>query len=260
MFLFMLQLVWLTGLIMNKTNRESLLTLKIKMKNKLLSFIAIALIFTQCAPVYVPTTRNIPDIEKKGEAKLSAIFSSSGYELNTNYMVVENLGLMANFSFANEKFEEGNKSHKHNFGELGIGYHFLFGKANAAIYAGHGFGSASAEDLNLVSDPIFAEGDFQRTFIQPSVAFNLGFFIPSVALRFTRVSFHNFIDDISIEPSSETGYFFEPALQFGFRFDPFEADLQVGILTPLTDQASFAFEYRVFNVAVGLGYRINYSK
>ncbi|MGK7389174.1 MAG: hypothetical protein ACNS60_02445 [Candidatus Cyclobacteriaceae bacterium M2_1C_046] len=231
------------------------------MRIRLLAFLAIALIFTQCAPVYVPNTRNIPDLTEKGEVKLSAMFSNNGIGLNTNFMVAENIGIMANGSYADQEYEgDGTKKHEHKFLEAGIGYHYFFGKGNATIYAGHGFGNASATDLNIISEPIFAEGDFQRTFLQPSVAFNLGVFVPSVALRFTRVDFHNYIDDISIDPTRETAYFFEPAFQAGFRLKSFQADLQAGFIGPLTDQTAFDFEFRAFHVAAGLAYRINYSK
>lgn len=214
------------------------------------------ILLTECTPVYVPSSRNIPDLREKGETKLSVILSSNGLGLSANILPADRIGLMINGSFANQQSDEM-KTHKHSFGEIGVGYHIFSENFNFALYAGHGIGKSSATDRDILNERIFAEGDFQRTFLQPSFSYHTETFIPSLIIRFTKVGFSNYSDNVSADPRKLTATFVEPALNFGFIIKPITLDFQMGFISPVNKEI-VEFDYRPFHMGLGIAYRFNY--
>src|SRR5687767_1839211 len=62
----------------------------------------VALIFSACAPVYVPNSRNSPMFTKAGEFQGSIQFGN-GIDAQGAVSVTNHIGLMGNFSYANNK-------------------------------------------------------------------------------------------------------------------------------------------------------------
>lgn len=230
------------------------------MRRVLVVVILSLLIFTQCAPVYAPNTRNIPDLDKPGELKLTGMLSTAGFGLNSNVLVTQHLGLMINGSFVNQGDEKTERSREHTFGEVGVGFHHKIGIANFAFYINHGYGKSLATEVDTAFfiNTHFAKGIYNRTSIQPSFSFVREILIPAFAIRISRVHFTEYYEENTSSFTSETGYFFEPAFQLGMHQGPYEFDVQLG-LSLAFEHDRIKFNYVPIHAAIGLAYRINYE-
>ncbi|MGK7389173.1 MAG: hypothetical protein ACNS60_02440 [Candidatus Cyclobacteriaceae bacterium M2_1C_046] len=230
------------------------------MVRELVIVTVILLLFTHCAPVYTPNTRNIPDLDKPGELKLTGMFSTSGFGLNSNILVTDHLGLMINGSVINQGDEKTERSREHTFGEVGVGFHHKIGIANFALYINHGYGKSLATEVDtaLFINTYFAKGIYSRTSIQPSFSFVRKVLIPAFAIRISRVHFSEYYEETTSSFTSETGYFFEPAFQLGMHQGPYEFDVQLGISLAF-EHDEINFNYVPIIAAIGLAYRFNYE-
>jgi hypothetical protein len=228
-------------------------------------FIFLALVISSCAPVYVPNARNSPLFTKAGEFQGTIQFGN-GIDAQGAIAVTNHIGLMGNFSYADDKSPDPNDFddyHRHKFFEGGIGYYENEGKWCYEIFAGYGRGEGSSYDTydffgTSTGDPIRATGKFERFFIQPAVGLNKKVMNVSFVPRISLVDFTEFSSADAVSTyiaNDDPKVFFEPAVvgRVNLMNNRMFFTFQSGFSIPITKTY---YEYRPFYVATGVGFRI----
>jgi hypothetical protein len=226
--------------------------------------IFMALIISSCAPVYVPNARNSPLFTKAGEFQGSIQFGN-GLDAQGAIAVTNHIGLMGNFSYANNQSpdpDDRDDYHRHKFFEGGIGYYENVGKWCYEIFAGYGRGEGSSYDtydfFDYSTDPVRATGKYQRYFIQPAFGLNKKIMHVSFVPRLVLVDFNEFSSDASVAPyiaADDPKIFFEPAvigrvnLMDNHMFFTFQGGLSLAVTKTY-------YEYRPAYFSTGIGFRI----
>lgn len=225
-----------------------------------------AIILSSCAPVYVPNSRNSPMFTKAGEFQGSVQFGN-GLDAQGAVSVTNHIGLMGNFSYANNKSPDPNDNtdnfHRHKFFEGGIGYFENEGKWCYEIFAGYGKGEGSSYDTydffgNSSGDEVLATGKFERYFIQPAFGLNKKIMHVSFVPRITLVDFTEFSSDASVAPyiaNDDPKIFLEPAVigKVNLMDNRMFFVFQGGFSIPTT---KVYYDYRPFYVSTGIGFRL----
>ncbi len=179
-----------------------------------------------CAPMYFPNKINTPLLGNQGEVQVGVFGATSGLDIQASFAATDQLGIMVNTSFLNEKADDAGNARKQNFGELGLGYlHRLGDKGRLEVFGGYGRASVqSAYNNGYFVD--YADVDMNRIFIQPDVGFSGRVVEGALAMRFVIVNARqgNF---------SFTRSFLEPALTFKVGFPYVKFVTQAGLSLPL---------------------------
>lgn len=233
------------------------------MKNFFLIALA-ALIFSACAPVYVPNSRNSPMFTKAGEFQGSIQFGN-GVDAQGAVAVTNHIGLMGNFSYADNKSpdpDDIDDYHYHKFFEGGIGYYDNEGKWCYEIFAGYGKGEGSSYDtydfFSSSGDEVMATGKFTRFFIQPAFGLNKKVMHVSFVPRISLVDFTEFASDQAVGvhiANDDAKIFIEPAVigKVNLMNNRMFFTFQGGFSIPAT---KVYYEYRPFYVSTGIGFRL----
>lgn len=208
-----------------------------------------ALAFASCAPIYVPNQVNVPMLRKPGDVNLNVGRSLSGFELQAAASVADNVGVMANASFAVEDSSSSDTYREGNLVEFGVG--FLSGEGEnlrAEFYGGYGVGSSEAENTfgeNAAEATTYVKSDYGRLFAQSNLGFVSSFLESALSLRFSYVSFK--------EPG-ESQLFVEPAATARIGFEALKLQAQLGFSIPVGD-APFDHEPVIFGL--GINFRLD---
>lgn len=113
----------------------------------LFSLGTVFVLFSACAPVYIPSARHTHFMGKKGELHASSVLTSTnGGDIQAAYAVSEHIGINAATSFGNND-EQSSDYHKHRYGEIGMTYFRPIGDIGRfEALGGVGFGSAESID------------------------------------------------------------------------------------------------------------------
>lgn len=230
--------------------------------------LAVALMLASCAPVYVPNARNAPLFTKAGEFQGSVQFIN-GIDAQGAVAVTNNIGLMGNFSYANNKSpdpDDLDDYHRHKFFEGGIGYFQNEGKWCYEIFAGYGRGEGSSYDeydfWTNNGDPIMATGKFERYFIQPAFGLNKKVMHVAFVPRISLVDFNEFSSDDAVAPyiaNDDPKVFLEPAVigRVNLMNNHMFLTFQGGFSIPVSKTY---YEHRVAHFSTGIGFRIGGAK
>lgn len=218
------------------------------------------IIFSSCAPVYIPNSRNSPMFRKAGEFQASGSFIN-GLEAQAAVSITNHFGVMGNFLYldrsSSDRTEEDYRHHK--FYEGGIGYFENQEKMFFEIFAGYGKGegSSSDDDFDLSTNDIHVTGKYERYFIQPGFGWNKKTMHLSFAPRFSMVDFTEFNDGVnSYSIDEEPAFFFEPAFigRVNFADNHMFFTFQTGV--SMSFESGRYFDHRPFQMSAGLGFRI----
>lgn len=200
----------------------------------------IMLVFSSCAPAYIPNVVNTPMLSNKGETQIAVYTSTSGFDPQAAYGVTDNLAVMVNGSFANRT---DSNYHKHSFVELGGGYYEKLGDlGRVEFFGGFGFGNIKADyENNLWSS--FTAVDNTRLFLQPGIGITSEFIDLSFASRavYVRLMGGNKTGD---------GFFIEPVLtgKLGYRY--VKGVMQLGFSVPLGRELEFEYQPILFSLGL----------
>jgi hypothetical protein len=213
--------------------------------------------FSSCAPVYVPNIRNSPMFQNAGELQ-GAVQVGNGYDGQTAASLTNHMGVMANYSYIDRKGSAGNEFLKSRYFEGGFGYFGNNSRMFLELFAGYGIGRSSGHDSYdfLGTNTSGGTGRYQRYFIQPAFGYNKGVMNVSFVPRFSVVDFTEFSSGSTlIADHHHPVSFFEPAIigriNLGHHFF---LTFQGGASRAL---AKAYFDYRVFQMSTGLGFRLN---
>jgi hypothetical protein len=203
-----------------------------------------ALLFTSCAPAYVPNVVNSPMFSNKGEVQVSGHGGIAGFDPQAAVAVTDHVGIMMNGSFENRTEDSTENYHKHNFIEFGAGYYQKIGVIGRfEAYGGGGFGKLQAyEDAGFWVSK--SDVKTMRFFVQPAIGMATEVFDGSFAARLVALN-------LKQDTLSNTGVLIEPAFTFKVGYKFVKAVFQVGASLPLNGE-HIDFTYQPFIYSVGL--------
>ena len=201
------------------------------------------LLLNACAPAYIPNTVNTPMLSNKGELQASVNSGISGFDPQLSYAITDHIGVMLNGSFSDRTSDSTDDYHKHQFVELGSGYYTKIGTIGRyETFAGFGLGNTRGEYSTTLWSS-YADAQFFRIFIQPSIGLATSFFDGGFAWRFVIIS-------MTQEQNKSTGFFFEPVITLKLGYKYVKMVTQFGLSLPVTEE--IAFNYQPFMFSVGL--------
>lgn len=179
------------------------------MRLVVLLFTAAMLSFAGCSQYhYSPNFIHTPQLDKKGDAAVTAAISGSPASLNgdfhASYSPIKHGTVMVNFFRNRSRFEDNNffggptyvQSSKGYLAEGAVGGYMPFGFGIGAMYVGWGQGQMR-NDYGIGR---IAELRLQRFFIQPTFTFKNDWFRLGMGMRLIRLSYPSGNIDYRIEP------------------------------------------------------------
>lgn len=216
-----------------------------------------ALLFTACAPVYIPNVRNVPLFRGAGEFQGSVHFGT-GIDVQSAVSVTDHIGLMGNFEFVdrNNSEDDINDYVKHKLWEAGVGYYDNSGKVCYEIFGGYGRGEGTSYGYYswFSVDEVTATGNYGKFFIQPSIGSNHRVFNWIATARLSYIDFEKFTYDAQTRLYGSPVVFFEPSFtgRVFFGKSPIYSQFQAGL--SMTTQET-VFDYEPFHFSIGFGFR-----
>ncbi|NNE55141.1 MAG: outer membrane beta-barrel protein [Flavobacteriales bacterium] len=207
------------------------------------------LLFSSCATTYVPTTLNVPTFSNKGEFQAKLLAGFNGGDVQLGYAATNHLGLMVNFSAADDSEEA--TQFKRNTLELGAGYYTnLNGRLVWEAMGGVGLGKLQGVFTSSGGDYFSDDVTYSKVFIQPAIGWTTDILDVSFATRVSIIS----MDPANAPEPIETIGFFEPALTLGLGFRWLKFHVQGGLSVPTVDPIPYTNTPFILNV--GLAARI----
>lgn len=223
--------------------------------------VLLALIFSSCAPVYIPNIRNSPMFTKGGEVQIAGQIGN-GLDGQAAVSVTKHFGLMGSYNYINR--ESGNPDNddkylRHTFYEGGVGYFENKEKTFFEVFAGYGKGEGfSAGNIFSVEN---ATGKYERFFIQPAIGFNKKTVHFSFVPRISAVDFKEYsVGSTVYQVNEDPKFFFEPGVitRINAAENMFFFTFQAGLSVCMN--SSVYFDYRNFQLATGFGFRLGALK
>ncbi len=214
----------------------------------------LALVFISCSREYYPTAVNAPFFSQAGEFEASILTGNSGADLHLAYAVADQFALMANGSYADRKDDENNTffedSHKHIFGEFGVGY-FLPSENSFRFEFYGGYGMGQMEGTYSSSSSYFYDTDeafYRKIFLQPQVGVSNDVFEGGISTRFTSIIMSS--PDVGRD---DTGFFVQPVFisKVGYKYIKFIGE--IGLSIPLNSE-QIEFDYAPLIMSVGVNF------
>lgn len=227
-----------------------------------LAVVWVAALWAGCAPVYVPNTINNPLLDEAGDVQVGGYLSTNGYDAQGAVAVSDQVGVMANVSYADWEGERYNNAppidfHRHLFGEVGVGYFTDFGRGRYDLYAGYGRGWAEVYDTNLfaASDGERVRGRYSRLFVQPSIGIAYEPVDAIFSMRIVRVQFSSFEGESGLLRPDRSVAFIEPAATIRVGPPQFKFVTQAGLVMPI--RKYYQFDHQPFSMAFGVQVKLN---
>ena len=220
---------------------------------------------TSCARYYIPTTRNVPLLEKRGDFQVNASLGT-GVNAQFAYSPIKYVGISGSALYANDEWWRYRNFHQHHALEGALGFYLPKGKLIIELFAGYGQGGGEAQEKH--EESLFADawlkkfqGDYQKYFIQPTVGWKIR---PRMLVAFTaRVSklqssnFHFHSEGVYPIPHVKSdGLFFEPSGTFKIyplrRSQIFFAYGQIGASRSLFRAEESFYNFLQLNAGAGI--------
>ncbi len=231
-------------------------------------FIILLVLAASCAPIYVPSTRNVPLFRGAGEFQAS-VYQSTGNDVQLAYALTNHIGITGNYSILRQKqtlppdAAEPSFQRKNNYAEAGLGLYQSTRSMRYELYGGYGVGQGTsysnyyffAQDFGVKG--IVATGKYSRFYIQPSIGtnnkkFNLAFTMRVSGVEFSEFSSNGFTaTTVTKKPNIPLHIFAEPALTGKFQLaGNLNGVFQLGINSPVPAQDDY--DYVPFQFAIGV--------
>lgn len=217
-----------------------------------LFIIVIAVLLSSCTPTYVPNKVNAPLLTGQGDVHFDANAGSSGLDFQGAVGITENFGAMINTSFENKSDSTSSDYHKHQFAEIGLGFHDRINdKIVYEVWGGYGFGQIYSID-EIYGYNYANKGNSQRFFIQPNIGVTTEVF--DFALS-TRLCYLKYKPEITSFMPNER-FYLEPAItmRLGYKYVKFTG--QFGLSFILANNKVFDHQPFILN----FGMHINISE
>jgi len=258
-------------------------------------FLAIPIVLQSCSSLYIPATRSIPLLEKKGEFQAEAGVSTNSIYANGSYAFTDKVAASINGSLSYGNFSDRydlftyksdeptsdllwtnvSGEFSHRYGEVSVG------RINMAptfpmkleIFGGMGMGRATDTDYFFDEDQY--KTDYYSFFGQGNVGFKKQFFEAGGSIRLGYSYFNYTANRYDYKSEGHVLYqkkfgviHAEPMLFARVGADKLKAVFRAGInfalkFNPTEELAGFRgfndsgkLDYTMFHLSVGLSYRI----
>lgn len=221
--------------------------------------IILLVIFSACAPVYIPNTHNAALFRGAGEFQ-GSVHLSEGIDAQGAVSVSQHIGLMGNYAYTNRTSSDVDNDNyvHHQFWEGALGYYQNSDKFCYEIFAGFGQGEGTSYGNYswFSSTDTEATGKYNRIFIQPSIGSNHRIFNWIATARISYVDFQSFTSDTQVITYNNPVVFFEPAFtgRIFFGQSPIYSQFQAGL--SMTVEEQLPFDYEPFQFSIGFGFRL----
>lgn len=214
-------------------------------------FLSLVLLFTACAPTYIPNLANIPLLEEEKELNICAAASTAGSDVQIAYAINNDIAIMANGTFTS--VEDGSEYHKHLFGEIGFGKFWAGDNSfKAEIFGGFGAGNIRTDyDGTNPFYPAYINAGLKRIFIQPNLGFRTGFIDLGMANRLSLVHIDH--EDNALN-SGKFETFWEPGIVGKLGYKIIKGYAEFGLSIPVFEHTS---HYNHLPVYFGIGLQLN---
>ena len=179
---------------------------------------------TSCAPAYISNTRNTPMFGEAGEFA-GSVALSSGVDVQAAYSVSDHVAIMANVNTVQKTLKTDDTpstsfKRNHIFGEGAIGYFSRTKAARFELFAGYGIGSGTSYEsyyfFHTQSNAVITKVNYNRIFIQPSIATNNRKFNLIFTARVSMVGFSKY----STEDPRATPQEYKPTNGYQVMLEP----------------------------------------
>lgn len=211
---------------------------------------SVILMICSCSPAYIPNVVNTPLLSNKGEVQAAVHVGVSGVDPQFAYALTDQIGLMLNGSFLQQKNNSTNTYYKYKFTELGVGYYSKIGdNGRFETFGGFGLGNIKTNSTNsFLTDGtvgnISTRALSYRAFIQPTIGLSYAIFDGSFTTRLVMVN-------ISEKSLLKTDYFAEPTFTVKLGYKYVKYIFQFGLSIPLYPSYR-PFKHQVFIFSVGM--------
>lgn len=233
------------------------------MKLKTLSLLLLVLC-SSCGALYIPSARNVPMFEEKGEFQATLSYGS-GLNSHLAYSPLKSIAISAGLFYANAPTPDPNYR-QHTGYEAALGF-YTSGNMLFEVFGGYGRCAFSGRDSNASIFSSFTQsrfhGNYEKFFFQPTLGFRAGKrMVIGVTPRLTHIYFRELVyttNDNPDDPGKVSGYFFEPSVTF--KIHPFDRARkffvlgQGGLNVDLIDISEVY--YNPFHVNFGIGLRLS---
>jgi hypothetical protein len=217
----------------------------------------VLIVFTSCAPVYVPNIRNSPMFTKGQEFQFSGQLGN-GLDGQVAYSITNHFGILANYNYINNKPSNTSNTDDnyltHKFFEGGVGYFENKDNMFFEIFGGYGKGEGfSSGNFYGVTD---AKGKYDRFFIQPGFGFNRKMVHVSFVPRISMVDFKEYTSgSTTLVVNEDPQFFFEPGVvtRVNTSNNRFFFTFQGG--ASISFNTNLYFDHRPFQFGTGIGFR-----
>lgn len=205
---------------------------------RLYRFLILGLLAVSCRPLYIPNYINAPLLTQKNEFQAGGSINTSGYDLQGAFALNEQIGLIGNFNFQNNRITAENSRYNYS-GEGGIGYFkSLSNKGSAEVYAGFGQGYAKIRHIDSIGIFDLTRGHYSKFFLQTDFGFVSDAFDAGAALRGLFMYYPDYMFSARLSPLDSFsgrafGAYIEPAffLKLGYKNIKFTG--QAGLSIPV---------------------------
>ncbi len=168
------------------------------MKPKVFSFLISlsAVLLSGCTHYYyVPNVQNVPLFKEKNEFRFSGSVGigdeSESYEIQAAHSVSDRIGIMGNFMYAQDNYED-NRYGKGSYFDGAIGYYkpIIDEDSGYGVFEIYG-GIGRSTQHHLYDNRARSDLSFIKLFIQPSFGLTTNFLDLAVSTRINRLSFGN---------------------------------------------------------------------
>ncbi len=212
------------------------------------------LMFSSCAPVYVPNIRNSPMFTKGGEFQAS-VQVGNGLDGQVALSLTKNIGMIGSYSYINRERLKEDDFHRHTFYEGGWGYFNNKEDVYVEVFAGFGKGEGTSTDSFLGLSG--ATGRYERYFIQPAIGYNKKAMHAAFVARFSVVDFTDYsYGGSTVAVNEDPKVFFEPAVvaKANAMDNHLFFTFQAGFSTRFSNDVYF--DHRNFQISTGIGFRL----
>lgn len=210
---------------------------------------------TACAPVYVPSVPNVPQLTGHGDWQASAYMGTNGIDAQGSYAITENSAVMA--AISGPIVDETNKNrHLYVEGAYGL-FNRTPSQLRMSVFAGTGWGIARGDADFTVNGTTYNrvnEGQYWKPFLQGNIGLHTDLLDIGLTTRAALVAFQ--FAEFDGQPVEEAlaSVMIEPNLYLAFGWRTVKVAAYGGLSLPM--QENLAFEYNPFMLGLGLQFTL----
>lgn len=231
---------------------------QIHLRASLILFLAIATY--ACAPIYIPSAPNVPQLEQKGDWQASAYMGTNGIDLQGSYAISDNKAVMGTLS-GPIAAQSNDSRHIYLEGAYGI-FNRTPSRLRMSAFAGLGWGLASGEANYTVNGTPYnhaSQGIYWKPFLQGNIGLHTDVLDIGLSTRSALVAFQFAEYDGQQVEEPLASLMIEPNIYMALGWKVCKISLYGGLSLPM--QGGIAFEYNPFMLGMGLQFNFpNRSK